>query len=152
MKDTIFALSTVAGISAISVFRVSGPNAFSVLKKITIGKKPKNRYATLKKIIWEGEVVDQCIIITFEKNDRARSLLLSFWAIKPTPKSASVSRGFEERIAEYILFASVYSIFLRWSLAFSCKARQIFDSNLTVPYCESGLEISLAMEVAKIFF
>jgi len=30
MKDTIFALSTVPGLSAISVFRISGPNAFLV--------------------------------------------------------------------------------------------------------------------------
>ena len=68
MKDTIFALSTVPGLSAISVFRISGPNAFLVLKKITTGKKPKNRFATLKNIIWEGDFVDQCIVITFEKN------------------------------------------------------------------------------------
>ena len=69
MKDTIFALSTVPGVSAISVFRISGPEAFSVLNKITIGKRPKSRYATLKKIIWEGEVVDQCLVIIFEKNE-----------------------------------------------------------------------------------
>ena len=69
MKDTIFALSTVPGLSAISVFRISGPESFSVLKKITTGEKPKNRYATLKKVFWEGEAVDQCIVITFEKNE-----------------------------------------------------------------------------------
>ena len=50
MKDTIFALSTVPGLSAISVFRISGPNAFSVLEMLTTGKNPKSRYATLKKI------------------------------------------------------------------------------------------------------
>ena len=132
-------------------------NSMGILESAPMSEAKQKPYVSHYGGMWsvmdsEGEVVDQCIIITFEKNDRARSLLLSFWAIKPTPKSASVSRGFEERIAEYILFASVYSIFLRWSLAFSCKARQIFDSNLTVPYCESGLEISLAMEVAKIFF
>ena len=69
MKDTIFALSTVPGLSAISVFRISGPNAFLVLKKITTGKRPRSRYATLKKIFWDGEFVDQCIVITFEKNN-----------------------------------------------------------------------------------
>ena len=69
MKDTIFALSTVPGLSAISIFRISGPNAFSVLKMITSGEKPKSRFATLKKISWEGEVIDRCIIITFEKNE-----------------------------------------------------------------------------------
>ena len=69
MKDTIFALSTVPGLSAISVFRISGPCAFSVLEMLTTGKNPKSRYATLKKIFWEGDVVDKCLVITFEKNE-----------------------------------------------------------------------------------
>ena len=69
MKDTIFALSTVPGLSAISVFRISGPNSFSVLKKLIKGKAPINRYATLKKIFWEGEVIDRCIVITFSKDN-----------------------------------------------------------------------------------
>jgi len=69
MKETIFALSTVPGLSAIAVFRISGPNAFSVLRNITRGNIPKNRLATLKKIFWKGEVIDQCIIITFKKNE-----------------------------------------------------------------------------------
>ena len=69
MKETIFALSTVPGLSAIAVFRISGPNAFSVLRNITKGNIPKNRLATLKKIFWKGEVIDQCIIITFKKNE-----------------------------------------------------------------------------------
>mgnify|MGYP001299369213 FL=1 len=69
MKETIFALSTVPGLSAIAVFRISGPSAFSVLKNITRGNLPQNRFATLKKIFWEGEVVDKCIVITFKKNE-----------------------------------------------------------------------------------
>ena len=69
MKDTIFALSTVPGLSAISVFRISGPNAFTVLRKIIRGKMPDSRYATLKKIFWKGDVVDQCLVITFKKKE-----------------------------------------------------------------------------------
>ncbi len=69
MKDTIFALSTVPGLSAISVFRISGPKAFSVLRKITREKVPKYRYATLRKIFWQGELIDKCIIIVFNKNE-----------------------------------------------------------------------------------
>ena len=69
MKDTIFALSTVPGLSAISVFRISGPNAFSVLKKITKAKVPENRLASLRRIFWEGEIIDKCIVIAFNKND-----------------------------------------------------------------------------------
>ena len=69
MRETIFALSTVPGLSAIAVFRISGPNAFSVLRNLTRGNIPKSRFATLKKIFWEGEVVDQCIVITFKKHE-----------------------------------------------------------------------------------
>ena len=69
MKDTIFALSTVPGLSAISVFRISGPNSFVLLKKITKGKFPQNRFAALKKIFWKGELIDNCIVITFNKDN-----------------------------------------------------------------------------------
>ena len=69
MTETIFALSTVPGLSAISIIRISGPSAFSVLRKITKGKIPKSRYACLKKIHWNGEVIDQCIVLTFKKNE-----------------------------------------------------------------------------------
>ena len=69
MKDTIFALSTVPGLSAISVFRISGPNAFLVLKKITRVKIPENRVASLRRIFWEGEIIDKCIVIAFNRND-----------------------------------------------------------------------------------
>ena len=69
MKETIFALSTVPGLSAISIIRISGPSAFSVLRKITKGKAAKSRYAFLKKIIWKGEIIDRCIVIAFKKNE-----------------------------------------------------------------------------------
>ena len=69
MKETIFALSTFPGLSAISVFRISGPNAFKVLKKITKGEQPKYRVATLKKLYWAGEIIDQCIVITFDRGE-----------------------------------------------------------------------------------
>ena len=69
MKETIFALSTVPGLSAISIIRISGPSAFSVLRKITKGKILKSRYAVLKKIVWKGEIIDQCIILPFKKNE-----------------------------------------------------------------------------------
>ncbi len=69
MRETIFALSTVPGLSAISIIRISGPSAFSVLEKITKGNIPKSRYASLKKIVWNGDIIDQCIVITFKKNE-----------------------------------------------------------------------------------
>ena len=71
MKDTIFALSTVPGLSAISIFRISGPNAFSVLKKITKAKVPKTG-RVFEKDFLEGEIIDKCIVIAFNKNDSYR--------------------------------------------------------------------------------
>ena len=70
MTDTIFALSTVPGLSAIAIIRISGPSAFTVLRKITKGKIPRSRYACLKKKHWKGEVIDQWIVFTFKKNER----------------------------------------------------------------------------------
>mgnify|MGYP006235332001 CR=1 FL=1 len=52
MKDTIFALSTVPGLSAIARAKI-----------------PENRLASLRKIFWEGEIIDKCIVIAFNKND-----------------------------------------------------------------------------------
>lgn len=65
MKDTIFALSTAPGVSALAVLRISGPNAFSALEKIITGKFPIPRVATLKKIIWRDEIIDECIVVCF---------------------------------------------------------------------------------------
>ncbi len=67
MKDTIFALSTAPGVSALAVLRISGPNAFSTLKKIIKGDFPTPRVATLKKIIWRGDLIDECIVVCFNR-------------------------------------------------------------------------------------
>ena len=39
------------------------------MKKITKAKIPENRLASLRKIIWEQEVIDKCIVIAFNKNE-----------------------------------------------------------------------------------
>ena len=48
---TIYALSSGPGISGIAVIRVSGTKLKIYWKSITIGKFPKERVATLKKIL-----------------------------------------------------------------------------------------------------
>ena len=64
---TIYALSSGSGISGISIIRVSGPKTKDVIKKLSLGKFPKPRVATLKKIkkINENEIIDEGIIIWF---------------------------------------------------------------------------------------
>ena len=48
---TIYALSSGPGISGIAVIRVSGNKSKEIISSITSGKLPKERVATLKKII-----------------------------------------------------------------------------------------------------
>jgi len=64
---TIYALSSGSGVSGIAVIRVSGKNTSKVIKKITSGKFPKPRVATLKKFNKNGqkEVIDEGVIIWF---------------------------------------------------------------------------------------
>ena len=66
-QDTIAALATTPGISAISVIRVSGKDLKPLLLSITDQKIFKNRYATYC-TIWgdkKKNVLDQCIVIYF---------------------------------------------------------------------------------------
>jgi len=64
---TIYALSSGPGLSGVAVIRVSGENAYHVLKKLTQGKMPEPRVATLKKInkIDTNELIDEGVIIWF---------------------------------------------------------------------------------------
>ena len=64
---TIYALSSGSGIAGIAVIRVSGKNAAEVVKKLTRGKLPLPRVATLKKFNTNGrkELIDEGVIIWF---------------------------------------------------------------------------------------
>ncbi len=62
MVDTIFALSTVPGKSGIGIIRLSGPNAFLVLKQLS-GSTPTLRKAVLRKLWYKEELLDESIII-----------------------------------------------------------------------------------------
>ncbi len=64
---TIYALSSGSGISGISVIRVSGPETKNVIEKLSQGRFPKPRVATLKKInkLNSKELIDEGIIIWF---------------------------------------------------------------------------------------
>ncbi len=47
---TIYALSSGPGVSGVAVVRISGPEAFLVLKSLTGREVPKPKIATLRKI------------------------------------------------------------------------------------------------------
>ena len=65
---TIYALSSGPGVSGIAVIRISGIKSKHILTEITEGKFPKERQATLKKIIdpKTNEFVDEAIVLWFK--------------------------------------------------------------------------------------
>jgi tRNA modification GTPase len=68
MSDTIVALATPIGRSGIAVLRLSGENVLSILQKLTNDESfnPKPRYAYLKKIYNQTEVIDESLITYFQ--------------------------------------------------------------------------------------
>ena len=66
-KDTIYALSTPTGKSAIAVFRISGDQSLNILKKISSIKKiiPNKTKITLLK--FEKKIIDQVLVVYFKK-------------------------------------------------------------------------------------
>lgn len=67
MNDTIAAISTAIGVSAIGIVRVSGVNALPIALKITKSKEILPRYAYLKYLYDENDcVIDKGIVIFFK--------------------------------------------------------------------------------------
>jgi tRNA modification GTPase len=66
-KDTIYALSTPTGRSAIAVIRISGDQSLNTLKKISSIKKiiPNKTKLTLLK--FEKQIIDQVLVVFFKK-------------------------------------------------------------------------------------
>ena len=66
-RETIFALSTPYGRSAIAVIRLSGPNSLNIAKKLTKKSKFLNRTATFVSFFdHEGSLIDRGLIIFFK--------------------------------------------------------------------------------------
>lgn len=67
MADTIYASATARGRAGVAVIRVSGPNSFAICKVLT-GAAPKPRLASLRNISWQGEHLDQALVLGFAEN------------------------------------------------------------------------------------
>lgn len=65
MTDTIFALATAAGRSAVAVIRISGPRSLATVEALT-GKPPKARMAALRTLRHGGVDLDEALILRFE--------------------------------------------------------------------------------------
>lgn len=64
MKHTIFALASAQGRAGVSVIRISGPRAFEAAARLT-DKTLKPRHATYASLIYQGELIDQAVVIAF---------------------------------------------------------------------------------------
>jgi len=66
-NDTIVAIATASGVGAISIIRLSGPEALSIAKKITKKDILKPRYTHLSKIYDASEeLIDESLVIYFK--------------------------------------------------------------------------------------
>jgi len=69
-QDTIYALSsgfTGQQATALAVIRISGPQAHGILQALTPGKPlPKPRFAALRKLYFEGQMLDHALVLRFD--------------------------------------------------------------------------------------
>jgi tRNA modification GTPase len=62
--DTIFALATARGRAGVAVMRISGPLAYEATAQLCA--LPAPRVAKLRQISYNGEVIDQALVLLFE--------------------------------------------------------------------------------------
>ncbi len=62
--DTIFALASARGKSGIAIMRLSGPLAHEAVARFC--ELPPPRFAALRKLTWQQEILDQALVIVFE--------------------------------------------------------------------------------------
>jgi tRNA modification GTPase len=66
-KDTIYALSTPTGKSAIAVIRISGEQSLNVLKKISSIQKIQPNKTKLILLSFQKQIIDQVLVVFFKK-------------------------------------------------------------------------------------
>lgn len=62
--DSVFALASARGKSGLAVVRVSGPAAWGAAETLT-GPLPPPRMAGLRRLVWQGEVIDEVLVLVF---------------------------------------------------------------------------------------
>ena len=62
--DTIFAQASASGRAGVAIFRISGPLAHEVVRLLS-GPLPKIRRAALRRLVWQGEVLDEALVLLF---------------------------------------------------------------------------------------
>lgn len=64
--DTIFALASARGRAGVAVVRLSGPASWQAVERLA-GSVPEPRRAGLRRLTWQGDVLDEALVLTFEK-------------------------------------------------------------------------------------
>lgn len=64
MAETIYASATARGRAGVAVIRISGPQSFEICRLLT-GAVPRPRLASLRNISWQGEHLDQGLVLGF---------------------------------------------------------------------------------------
>lgn len=62
--DTIFALASARGKAGVAVVRISGPAAHLAVAQFCA--LPVVRHAALRRLVWDGEVLDEALVILFD--------------------------------------------------------------------------------------
>jgi tRNA modification GTPase len=65
--DTIFALASGRGRAGVAIIRISGPQAHALVVRLT-GSMPPFRYASLRRLIWDGEELDTALVLVFARD------------------------------------------------------------------------------------
>ncbi|WP_284165255.1 tRNA uridine-5-carboxymethylaminomethyl(34) synthesis GTPase MnmE [Frigidibacter sp. SD6-1] len=63
--DTIFALASARGKAGVAVVRLSGPGAHGAVSDLC-GSLPEARRASLRRLNWRGEVLDEALVLVFD--------------------------------------------------------------------------------------
>jgi len=63
--ETIFALASARGKAGVSVIRISGDLAHEVAARLC-GRLPPPRHASLRRLMHEGQILDEALVISFE--------------------------------------------------------------------------------------
>ena len=65
--DTIFALASARGKAGVAVVRLSGPESWGVVASLTGGSLPPVRRASLRRLSWQGDFLDEALVLLFEE-------------------------------------------------------------------------------------
>ena len=65
--DTIFALATAPIAAGVAVVRLSGPDCDDILRKLGVAEALKPRYLSLQRLTLRDVLLDECLVVRFEK-------------------------------------------------------------------------------------